>query len=803
MNDFLMRNDVMTTNRNTTSDKTVKSLSGVYEVVEANKESNAMIYKKSRQFYTETDTDKYHDMFFSSGTDRQKIHNYGTSLRFACKGIFEIGSCEYRLHYGELPSPKNKFINLEVKTPSQDKTSISICEEVFCYSSILQKNLQKVGIFIDKKYLDIWLRDAIPKIAELTPTTKLLGWWLNEYGKLLTDKECEFRNGFESGFNSAKLSRCLGIRYGKTTNCQAVLLGSTLLAADLMQMLKLYGLTNLSSVCICVNDASETAVLLEQLMPDIVDIQNNDSNYSAEKCPVIMIDTFSSYLKKKMMTQPNNSPDGFSIYITEKSFSDHSDDLSERFLCFECDEFLLKEYAPLRNWFVVKALDNVDFMTELMNRYRKYSEKYRDVAKSSVANTAALLMAISEAYLQILDETWRTKLMNELVDFVFGILDGSTIDASAAFINYLCTVRDFQVVTKDNFDESKNQLLVNGDYVHLTRSTMQHISGQLKIMTKQLFDILKSKKLLIAESGFQKAVNINEKVLRMYTLRQSDIFRAGDIRFEFNGFHGAKPQLMLIIGECNSAAVYFTVDVLDGSENCHVMITGNTRTGKSTFLENIARQAVSAGIKVVNIGSAESRISLSGDKISVYKYSDELKNEPQSYSLSIVGGEGKRMDWKEVFSNNGISIIDVEYEESADNALAEFFANKVRLDDKTPCILILDECQEFSMNSKSPLMKVLRQGAKHGIMAFLSTQYLSQGNGTDAVKMQSLCRTKVVFKPVKTVDSLKQLDASSADTELRELLDSLGRGECVVKGSISTDKCRIDYPVKINVPKQN
>ena len=74
-------------------------------------------------------------------------------------------------------------------------------------------------------------------------------------------------------------------------------------------------------------------------------------------------------------------------------------------------------------------------------------------------------------------------------------------------------------------------------------------------------------------------------------------------------------------------------------------------------------------------------------------------------------------------------------------------------------------------------------------MAFLSTQYLSQDNGTKAVKIQSLCQTKVVFIPVKTVDALKR----ATDSKLRELLDSLGKGECVVMGSISTDICRIDY----------
>ncbi|MGN0686843.1 MAG: hypothetical protein ACI4KA_01905 [Oscillospiraceae bacterium] len=467
-------------------------------------------------------------------------------------------------------------------------------------------------------------------------------------------------------------------------------------------------------------------------------------------------------------------------------------------------------------------------------------------------------MAISEISLIDLEKSWRIKLIAELEEYIMQALDGSVTDASAAFVDYLCTKRDFPVVTKEQFDDSQEQLLVIDDDVYFTRQTMQHIAKQLRMGTKFLCDTLKNKNLLQAESGFQKAVNVNGRTFRMYKLRQSDIFRKGDIMFEIDGFSDAEPQLRLNLGKNNTTSVYYAVNALDGSENGHAMITGNTRTGKSTFLTNVARQANRAGIKVVCIGSTYSRLALSGDEVSVHQYFDE----PQSYLLSdvlsginkeylideernwlemlmeeaengkqysslaeceheilsmidnnecsmlikqvknIIDSEAKRVDWNEVLTDNRISIIEVADEVNPDSALAEFYTHKVRLGDNTPCILILDECQEFSMNSKSPLVKVLRQGAKHGIMAFLSTQYLSQDNGTDAVKIQSLCQTKVVFRPVKTVDALKQLGSSAADSKLRELLDSLGKGECVIMGSISTDKCRIDYPVKVTVPVQ-
>ena len=686
----------------------------------------------------------------------------------------------------------------------------------------------------------------------------MIGWWRDKYGKLFTDNEEEFRKGYESGFNWRRIPTYLGIFPDSSMNCQAVMFASALLANDLMSMLKTMGIKHLARVCIGVNDASETASLLKQVMPDIVHIQANDIDSDSVSCPVILIDTYSTYLKNKLLSQSDNSPDDFSIIITEKHFSDLTNDLADRVLCIDCGAFQLKEYVPIRNWFVVKMLDNVAIIHLLLNMYNKYIGRFKDFAKSSIANTAALLKTISDTILINLEESWRTKLMTELEEYIMQALDGSVTDASAAFVDYLCTKRDFPVVTKKQFDDSQEQLLVIDDDFYFTRQTMQHIAKQLRMGAKLLCDTLKNKNLLQAESGFQKAVNVNGRTFRMYKLRQSDIFRKGDIMFEIDGFSDAEPQLSLNLGKNNTTSVYYAVNALDGSENGHAMITGNTRTGKSTFLANVARQANRAGIKVVCIGTTYSRLSLSGDEVSVHQYFDEpltyllsdllsginkeylideernwlemlmeeAENGKQYSSLAeceheilsmidinecsmlikqvknIIESEAKRVDWNDVFTDNRISIIEVADEVSPDSALAEFYTHKVRLGDKTPCILILDECQEFSMNSKSPLVKVLRQGAKQGIMAFLSTQYLSQDNGTDAVKMQSLCRTKVVFRPVKTVDALKQLGSSAEDSKLRELLDSLGKGECVVMGSISTEKCRIDYPVKVTVPGQ-
>ena len=844
--------------RSTKTEKEVNAVYGVSEVVEPDKTWNIMVCRTTRRTGSEENTRKDHDMFFPISSDRQIVKGCRTGFKEVSKGTFEAVGCENRLHYREQPSPQNLYVILQITTPAREQISVSLPIEFFRDIPTLIKTLEEAHISIDKKYLKIWLRDNVPKIEEFTPTIKMIGWWQDKYGRLFTDNEEEYRKGYERFFEGVKLSRCLALIPDSPMNCSTILFALSLLIDDLIEMLKTIGVPNLAKICIRVNDVSETVEKAKKLMQNIVHIQANDSDSDSVQCPVILIDTYSAYRKNKMLSQQNNSPDNFAIYITEKQFSDLSDDLADRVLCLDCNEFRLNLYMPLRGWFVVKALENLDFISGLMEKFQKYLESFQGVAKPSIIRTASLLMAMSETFLILLEEGRRTKLIAELREFVLQSLDGNVADASAAFTDYLCTKRDLPVVTKKQFDESQEQLLVIDDDVYLTRQTMQHIAKQLRMGTKFLCDTLKNKNLLQAESGFQKAVNVNGRTFRMYKLRQSDIFRKGDIMFEIDGFSDAEPQLRLNLGKNNSTSVYYAVNALDGSENGHVMITGNTRTGKSTFLANVARQANTAGIKVVCIGSSYSRLSLSGDEVSVHQYFDE----PQTYLLSdvlsginkeylisdeqkwlellmeeaengkqysslaeceheilamidnnecsmlinqvknIIESEAKSVDWNEVLTGNRISIIEVADEVNPDSALAEFYTHKVGLSDKTPCILILDECQEFSMNSKSPLVKVLRQGAKHGIMAFLSTQYLSQDNGSEAVKIQSLCQTKVVFRPVKTVEALKQLGSSAEDSKLRELLDSLGKGECLVMGSISTDKCYIDYPVKVTVPRQ-
>ncbi|MGN0686842.1 MAG: hypothetical protein ACI4KA_01900 [Oscillospiraceae bacterium] len=173
--------------RSTQTEKEVNAVYGVSEVVEPDKTWNIMVCRTTRRTGSEETTRKDHDMVFSISSDRQIVKGCRTGLREVSKGTFELVGCQHRLRYGDQPSPQNLYVNLQITTPAREQISVSLPIESFRDIASLIKTLEEAHISIDKKYLKIWLRDNVPKIEEFTPTTKMIGWWRDEHGKLFTD----------------------------------------------------------------------------------------------------------------------------------------------------------------------------------------------------------------------------------------------------------------------------------------------------------------------------------------------------------------------------------------------------------------------------------------------------------------------------------------------------------------------------------------------------------------------------------------------------------------------------------------
>lgn len=157
--------------------------------------------------------------------------------------------------------------------------------------------------------------------------------------------------------------------------------------------------------------------------------------------------------------------------------------------------------------------------------------------------------------------------------------------------------------------------------------------------------------------------------------------------------------------------------------------------------------------------------------------------------------------WDKAIVDGEISQVIAQTPEEADKLLCDFFDYKAEhKDEKWYTLLLLDEVQDFSWDSKSPLVsKILRQGRKYGIAGVFSTQYLSADNGKNIASALKQIETYFVFKPSDDIAALKRLGYKSSNDEARDVLKFLGTGEALARGNISTDICSLDYPVKFTV----
>lgn len=140
--------------------------------------------------------------------------------------------------------------------------------------------------------------------------------------------------------------------------------------------------------------------------------------------------------------------------------------------------------------------------------------------------------------------------------------------------------------------------------------------------------------------------------------------------------------------------------------------------------------------------------------------------------------------------------------EEADLLLLKFYEYKAGEADARHTLLLLDEVQNFSWDSKSPLVsKILRQGRKYGIVGVFSTQFLNADNGRNIAAALRQISTQFVFRPSDEIAAAKLLGYSSKEHGIRNVLEMLDTGEAVAKGHISTDICTLNYPIKFFVDR--
>lgn len=100
-------------------------------------------------------------------------------------------------------------------------------------------------------------------------------------------------------------------------------------------------------------------------------------------------------------------------------------------------------------------------------------------------------------------------------------------------------------------------------------------------------------------------------------------------------------------------------------------------------------------------------------------------------------------DWK--LTQPGITIL--RFDTIPDRAtqalitellLADLWAQKIQAPETCPIVVLLDECQRFSFQETSMLVRILREGRKYHINGWFASQWINDKNATQALEQAAL-----------------------------------------------------------------
>lgn len=116
---------------------------------------------------------------------------------------------------------------------------------------------------------------------------------------------------------------------------------------------------------------------------------------------------------------------------------------------------------------------------------------------------------------------------------------------------------------------------------------------------------------------------------------------------------------------------------------------------------------------------------------------------------------------------------------------------------KQDLFVFCDEFQLLSLREEGILSQILREGRKFHLSLVLATQTLESFSKQELARIQQ-CGTKLFFRPGahELTAVLRWIGAAKSD-DLRKLLPSLDRGECIAVGRFEHGKGRLERPIKM------
>lgn len=508
-------------------------------------------------------------------------------------------------------------------------------------------------------------------------------------------------------------------------------------------------------------------------------------------------------------------------------------------------------------WAVKSLLNSSELTNDLPKKFDYFCTLVKDDTDTvGVRNLIALLLSLAESYLPRLGVKGG-ELLATLQRYHKYLIDSAYSSSQMVMERlkmFLVSRRDIPLIRFDsNADPKDITVFLKENMVLFSRLVFEYTAKKCGTTRTSLVSLLNDNGALRGNTDSNmRNIRFGDTTERMYALDCSVLFDVGELRPMYPDRQATVPLYKIPIGKADDYDIYFDIYPSDGKKgnNPFALITGATGTGKSTLCKTLAVNTAMLNLSVVSIGVETSALDLECNvfepgediEVSVEKFfeafcadlngeqtdiadtalelmleqdypsyddilntfsglvKDESGAEELISAAQKAAGQLSGFSWNKVVVDGEISQVIAQTPEEADALLLEFFNYKAKQNGTRYTLLLLDEVQDFSWDSKSPLVsKILRQGRKFGIVGIFSTQYLNADNGKNIASALKQIGTHFVFRPSDDIAALKQLGYKSSDNEARDVLNILDTGEVLAKGNISTGICPLDYPVKFIV----
>lgn len=520
------------------------------------------------------------------------------------------------------------------------------------------------------------------------------------------------------------------------------------------------------------------------------------------------------------------------------------------------------DLADILCWFQKKMMDDERFALDLLDSINNFKQKIsEEQIESPKTDLFAVLLGVSGMILKhsgFSEEETDKAVDNRLRSWLNSASSDSSLITSE-FCNY---IKNCDLPLKDAHDydpvtDDEKTLYLNKDNLCITMPVFKKAASNLNTDKNLLAKQLKEDDFLETQKdNFQKYVSTKSGSHNFYVIPLSKLYAFGEVQMHISEFTDNQPYKKIPFGSNGENQIYFCVNKNDHSENCHMYVSGVSGSGKSYAVKKFAVEAHRQGIEVLNIGASGSTLDFddadyvnlsdvsSGGKAALNDVFNAVKQENLSeqcrsllnileesvedttvaadlnkwendYFPMLDNEEGKddlveavrtlycsgKLNWQRWCSSEKITVLEADDNDTVDRLLTELIDFKSKQKSQNKCMLIVDECQELDLNQKSPLVKLLKQGRKYGIIVVLISQFLTAEDGKNIEDTLKQCETKVIFKPGADKKSARYIDYDLKDSDVYDAVCGIGNYQCIVKGKFCTDTFKVDYPLILKIPE--